>query len=550
MYVYQPHDQRIVEERVAQFRSQTQRYMDGELSEDEFRPLRLQNGLYIQRYAPMLRISIPYGMLSSEQLRMMAHIAREYDKGFCHVSTRQNVQYHWPMVEEVPDILADLARVEMHAIQTSGNCIRNITTDEYAGTNPNEVADPRPWCEIIRQWATFNPEFAYLPRKFKIAVNADPDADPSVIGVHDIGVQIKRNDAGKLGFEVWAGGGMGRTPMTGQVIGEFVEWPDLLAYLEAIMRVYNKYGNRENKFKARIKILVKALGVERYRELTNQEFAELQGGPMTLTEEELERINEHFTVPDYSDEPAMPDELQQKLDSDENFRRWYKVDVRDHKVTGYSSVTLTLKKTGRVPGDLSDEELEALADLADQYSHGEVRTTHQQNLVMGEVRKRDLYALWQELDKLGFATPNLNLLTDIVACPGGDLCSLANAKTVPIAEAIQRRFDDVDYLHDLGEVDINISGCMNACGHHHIGHIGILGVDKKGEEFYQITVGGRGDRVTRVGEKLGPSFNAEDVPDVVDRIVNVYVENRVAEEQFIDTYERIGIDPFKEKVYA
>lgn len=550
MYVYQPHDQRIVEERVAQFRSQTQRYMDGELSEDEFRPLRLQNGLYIQRYAPMLRISIPYGMLSSEQLRMMAHIAREYDKGFCHVSTRQNVQYHWPMVEEVPDILADLARVEMHAIQTSGNCIRNITTDEYAGTNPNEVADPRPWCEIIRQWATFNPEFAYLPRKFKIAVNADPDADPAVIGVHDIGVQIKRNDAGKLGFEVWAGGGMGRTPMTGQVIGEFVEWPDLLAYLEAIMRVYNKYGNRENKFKARIKILVKALGVERYRELTNQEFAELQGGPMTLTEEELERINEHFTVPDYSDEPAMPDELQEKLDSDENFRRWYKVDVRDHKVTGYSSVTLTLKKTGRVPGDLSDEELEALADLADQYSHGEVRTTHQQNLVMGEVRKRDLYALWQELDKLGFATPNLNLLTDIVACPGGDLCSLANAKTVPIAEAIQRRFDDVDYLHDLGELDINISGCMNACGHHHIGHIGILGVDKKGEEFYQITVGGRGDRVTRVGEKLGPSFNAEDVPDVVDRIVNVYVENRVAEEQFIDTYERIGIDPFKEKVYA
>ncbi len=550
MYVYQPHDQRIVEERVAQFRGQTQRYLDGELSEDEFRPLRLQNGLYIQRYAPMLRISIPYGMLSSEQLRMMGHIARDYDKGFCHVSTRQNVQYHWPMVEETPEILADLAKVEMHAIQTSGNCIRNITTDEYAGTNPNEVADPRPWCEIIRQWATFNPEFAYLPRKFKIAVNADPDADPAVIGVHDIGVQLKRNDAGELGFEVWAGGGMGRTPMTGQVIGEFVEWPDLLAYLEAIMRVYNKYGNRENKFKARIKILVKALGVERYRELTNQEFAELQGGPMTLTQDELDRINEHFTVPDYADEPAMPEELERALDSDKDFRRWYKVNVRDHKVTGYSSVTLTLKKTGRVPGDLSDEELEELADLADQYSHGEVRTTHQQNMVMGEVRKRDLYTLWQELDRLGFATPNLNLLTDIVACPGGDLCSLANAKSVPIAESIQRRFDDIDFVHDLGELDINISGCMNACGHHHIGHIGILGVDKKGEEFYQITVGGRGDRVTRVGEKLGPSFNAEDVPNVVEKLVNVYVENRVAEEQFIDTYERIGIDPFKEKVYA
>jgi sulfite reductase (NADPH) hemoprotein beta-component len=550
MYVYQPHDQRIVEERVAQFRGQTQRYLDGELSEDEFRPLRLQNGLYIQRYAPMLRISIPYGMLSSEQLRMMGHIARDYDKGFCHVSTRQNVQYHWPMVEEVPDILADLAKVEMHAIQTSGNCIRNITTDEYAGTNPNEVADPRPWCEIIRQWATFNPEFAYLPRKFKIAVNADPDADPAVIGVHDIGVQLKRNEAGELGFEVWAGGGMGRTPMVGQVIGEFVQWPDLLAYLEAIMRVYNKYGNRENKFKARIKILVKALGVERYRELTNQEFAELQGGPMTLTQDEVDRINRHFTVPEYSDEPEMPEELEKALEENRQFNRWYHTNVRDHKVTGYSAVTLTLKKTGRVPGDISDEELEELADLADQYSHGEVRTTHQQNLVMGEVRKRDLFPLWQELDRLGFATPNLHLITDIVACPGGDLCSLANAKSVPIAEAIQRRFDDMDYVHDLGELDVNISGCMNACGHHHIGHIGILGVDKKGEEFYQITVGGRGDRVTRVGEKLGPSFNAEDVPDVVSKLVNVYVENRVAEEQFIDTYERIGIEPFKEKVYG
>lgn len=550
MYVYQPHDQRIVEERVAQFRGQTQRYLDGELSEDEFRPLRLQNGLYIQRYAPMLRISIPYGMLSSEQLRMMGHIARDYDKGFCHVSTRQNVQYHWPMVEEVPDILANLASVQMHAIQTSGNCIRNITTDEFAGTNPNEVADPRPWCEIIRQWATFNPEFAYLPRKFKIAVNADPDADPAVIGVHDIGVQMKRNDAGELGFEVWAGGGLGRTPMTGQIIGEFVQWPDLLAYLEAIMRVYNKYGNRENKFKARIKILVKALGVERYRELTNQEFAELQGGPMTLTGEELDRIHQHFTVPDYSDEPEMPEELDKALEDNRQFNRWYRTNVRDHKVTGYSAVTLTLKKTGRVPGDISDEELEELADLADQYSHGEVRTTHQQNLVMGDVRKRDLFALWQELDKLGFATPNLHLITDIVACPGGDLCSLANAKSVPIAESIQRRFDDMDYVHDLGELDVNISGCMNACGHHHIGHIGILGVDKKGEEFYQITVGGRGDRITRVGEKLGPSFNAEDVPDVVSKLVNVYVENRVAEEQFIDTYERIGIEPFKEKVYG
>jgi sulfite reductase (NADPH) hemoprotein beta-component len=551
MYVYQQHDQKILEERVAQYRGQTERYLNGELGEDEFRPLRLQNGLYIQRYAPMLRVSVPYGMLSSTQLRTLAHIARDYDKGFCHVSTRQNIQYHWPMLEEVPDILAELAAVQMHAIQTSGNCIRNITTDEFAGTRVDEIEDPRPWCEIIRQWSTFNPEFAYLPRKFKIAVNAVPDADPAVIGVHDIGVQLKRNDAGELGFEVWAGGGMGRTPMTGQVIGEFVPWPDLLAYLEAILRVYNKYGNRKNKFKARIKILVKALGVEKYRELTEQEFAELKGGPMTITEEEVARIDTHFTRPDYDQglEP-MPASLTGKLEENRQFNRWFHTNVRDHKVTGYSAVTLTLKKTGRIPGDISDEELDAVADLADRFSHGEIRTTHQQNLVMGDVRKQDLFELWQELDKLGFATPNLHLITDIVACPGGDLCALANAKSVPIAEAIQRRFDDMDYVHDLGDLDVNISGCMNACGHHHIGHIGILGVDKKGKEFYQVTVGGRGDKVTRVGEKLGPSFNAEEVADVVEKLVDVYVDNRQAEEQFIDTYERIGIAPFKERVYG
>ena len=549
MYVYQEHDQQLLEERVAQFRDQTRRYLAGELSEDEFLALRLQNGLYVQRYAPMMRIAVPYGLLSSTQLRRLAHITRAYDKGFCHVSTRQNIQLNWPALEDVPDILAELADVQMHAIQTSGNCIRNTTTDELAGVNPKEIEDPRPWCEIIRQWSTFNPEFAYLPRKFKIAVNAVPDEDPAIIGVHDIGVQIVHNDAGEIGFEVWAGGGLGRTPMTGAVIGEFVPWQHLLSYLEAILRVYNKYGNRDNKYKARIKILVKALGADKYRELVEQEFAELKDGPMTLTEQEVERIQKCFTAQDYRSEIDSSD-LEARLADNKAFSRWYHTNTHAHKKPGYRAVTLTLKKTSRVPGDITHEQLDAVADLADQYSFGEIRNSHQQNMVLADVAASDLFALWQQLDTLGFATPNLGLLTDMVCCPGGDLCALANAKSIPIAESIQHRFSDLDYLHDLGTLDLNISGCMNACGHHHIGHIGILGVDKKGKEFYQITLGGRGDKFTRVGEKLGPSFEADEVTDVIEKIINLYVEKRHENEPFIDTYERIGMDTFKERIYG
>ncbi|PHR65108.1 nitrite/sulfite reductase [Alcanivorax sp.] len=548
MYVYQEYDQRLLEERVAQYRDQTRRFLANELSEDEFLALRLQNGLYIQRYAPMLRISVPYGLLASRQLRRLAHIVRTYDKGFCHVSTRQNIQLNWPSVEEVPDILAELADVQMHAIQTSGNCIRNITTDEFAGVNPKEIEDPRPWCEIIRQWSTFNPEFAYLPRKFKIAVNAVPDADPALIGVHDIGVQLVHGANGETGFQVWAGGGLGRTPMTGAIIGEFVPWQDLLAYLESILRVYNKYGNRDNKYKARIKILVKALGAEKYRELVEQEFAELKGGEMTLTAEEVARIKGCFTAPDYQSVDTAA--LDAKLVEDKAFSRWFHTNTRAHKQAGYRAVTLTLKRTGRVPGDISDEQLEAVADLADKYSFGELRNSHQQNMVLSDVAANDLYDLWKALDALGFATPNLGLLTDIVACPGGDLCALANAKSIPVAESIQRRFDDMDYVHDLGPLDLNISGCMNACGHHHIGHIGILGVDKKGKEFYQVTLGGRGDKLSRVGEKMGPSFESEEITDVVEKIIKFYVEKRLENEPFIDTYERIGMDPFKERIYG
>ncbi len=550
MYIYEEHDQQLLDERVAQFRDQTNRYLEGKLSDMEFLPLRLQNGLYVQRYAPMLRVAVPYGTLSSAQLRTLGRIARDYDKGYGHVSTRQNIQYNWPDLRDVPDILADLAAVQMHAIQTSGNCIRNVTTDEFAGLRPEEVEDPRPWCEIIRQWSTFNPEFAYLPRKFKIAVNGVPDADPAVIGVHDIGVQLVERD-GETGFRILAGGGLGRTPMVGQTIVEYTRWPDLLAWLEAIMRVYNKYGNRDNKYKARIKILVKAIGAERYYELAKQEFEELKGGPITLTPDEVERVKAGFREPGFErDLPEEPEAFAQALAENREFSRWYHTNAMKHKMPGYAAVTLTLKQTGRPPGDLTDEEFEAVADLAERYSLDEARTTHQQNIVLPHVRKDELFEVWQRAKELGFATPNLRLLTDIVACPGGDYCALANAKSIPIAEAIQRRFDDLDFVHDLGDLDINISGCMNACGHHHVGHIGILGVDKKGREFYQITLGGRGDKISRIGEKMGPSLEAEDVPDAISRIVDVYVENRHEGEPFIDTYERIGIEPFRERVYG
>jgi len=550
MYVYDEHDRTLARERVEQFRDQTRRALAGELSEEEFLPLRLQNGLYIQRLAPMLRICVPYGMLRSEQLRRLARITRDYDKGYAHVTTRTNIQLNWPRLEDVPDILAELAEVEMHANQTSGNCIRNTTTDPFAGVQAGEVADPRPYCEIIRQWSTFHPEFAFLPRKFKIAVNASPDTDRAAIRVHDIGLQLVRNDRGELGFRVHVGGGLGRTPMIGPVIREFLPEADLLTYLEAILRVYNRYGRRDNKFKARIKILVKALTAEGFAEKVEAEWAHIRDTPTRLTPEAIEYYRRYFTEPDYEPLTDATDLLAEQRFGNQAFDRWMAYNVSAHKKPGYAIVTLTLKKTGIPPGDISDSQLERIADLADEYSFGEVRATHEQNLVLADVRQDRLFELWQELEPLGFATPNLNTLTDIICCPGGDYCALANAKSIPVAEAIQRRFDDLDYLYDLGPIDLNISGCMNACGHHHIGNIGILGVDKKGEEYYQISLGGDSGHHATLGKILGPSFSREDIPDVIARIIDVYVEHRREEETFLDTCQRIGINPFKERVYA
>jgi len=549
MYVYDQYDQRIIEDRVKQFRDQTRRYLAGELTGEEFRPLRLQNGLYIQRYAPMLRVAVPYGLLSALQLRKLAQIARDYDKGYAHISTRQNVQFNWPELEDVPEILAELATVQMHAIQTSGNCIRNTTTDQFAGVAKDELIDPRPWCEIIRQWSTFHPEFAHLPRKFKIAVNGAV-SDRAAIEVHDIGLEAVRNAAGELGFRVSVGGGLGRTPVVGSFIQEFLPWQHLLSYLDAILRVYNRYGRRDNKFKARIKILVKALTPEVFAERVAAEWAHLKDGPTTLTEAEVERVSKHFVEPNYEALQDQSAALAQLETEHAGFARWRARNVFAHKKPGYAAVTLSLKPTGVAPGDITDKQLDALAELAERYSFGEVRTSHEQNIILADVRQSDLFVLWGELRELGFATPNIGLLTDIICCPGGDFCSLANAKSIPIAEAIQRRFDDLDYLFDIGDIDLNISGCMNACGHHHVGHIGILGVDKKGEEFYQVSVGGSASRDASLGQILGPSFAQDVMPDVIEKIIAVYVEMRTEDERFIDTFRRIGIAPFKARVYA
>ncbi|HDS1817105.1 TPA: nitrite/sulfite reductase [Pseudomonas putida] len=547
MYVYDEYDQRIIEDRVKQFRDQTRRYLAGELSEEEFRPLRLQNGLYIQRFAPMLRVAVPYGQLNARQVRTLAKIARDYDKGYAHISTRQNVQYNWPALEDIPDILAELATVQMHAIQTSGNCLRNTTTDQFAGVAADELIDPRPWCEIVRQWTTFHPEFAYLPRKFKIAINGSKE-DRAAIEVHDIGLEPVRNDAGELGFRVLVGGGLGRTPVVGSFINEFLPWQDLISYLDAILRVYNRYGRRDNKYKARIKILVKALTPEVFAEKVEAEMVHLRGGSSTLTEDEVQRVSRHFVDPDYL---ALDNVDYSAQDAETpGFARWRSRNTRAHKRPGYVAVTLSLKPTGVAPGDLTDKQLDAVADLAERYSFGFLRTSHEQNIILADVEQRQLHALWLELRESGFATPNIGLLTDIICCPGGDYCSLANAKSIPIAESIQRRFDDLDYLFDIGEIDLNISGCMNACGHHHVGHIGILGVDKKGEEFYQVSLGGNAARDASLGKILGPSFAQDAMADVIEKLIAVYVEQRTEEERFIDTYQRIGIDPFKERVYA
>jgi sulfite reductase (NADPH) hemoprotein beta-component len=549
MYKYDEIDQTLVDERVAQYRDQTRRYLAGELSEDEFRPLRLQNGLYIQRQAPMLRIAVPYGMLSSKQLRKLGDIAGKYDKGYGHFSTRQNLQLNWPKLEDVPEILAELATVEMHAIQTSGNCIRNITTDQFAGVAPDEIIDPRVMAEIMRQWSTFHPEFALLPRKFKIAVSGTRD-DRAVVQMHDIGMEFYKDSNNKVAIKVWVGGGLGRTPILGTVIREHLEWQHALTYCEAIIRVYNLHGRRDNAYKARIKILVKALGIEEFKRQVEEEWSHLKDAPNTIPEGELERVSKHFEAMPYETLPAHDAGFDAAIASNPAFAAWVKRSVHAHKVAGYRAVTLSLKPHGTAPGDATSEQMHVVADLADQYSFGELRVSHEQNLILADIKLSDLFAVWEKARANGLATPNIGLLTDIICCPGGDFCSLANAKSIPIATAIQMQFDNLDYLHDIGDIELNISGCMNACGHHHIGHIGILGVDKDGSEWYQVSIGGSQGNDASLGSVIGPSFSADEMPAVVQKLIDVYIQERTPEERFIDTVRRLGIAPFKAHVYA
>ena len=561
MYQYNYADQALVEERVAQFRDQTERFLKGELPEEQFLPLRLQNGLYIQRYAPMLRIAIPYGLLASYQLRKLAEITRKYDKGYGHFTTRTNIQLNWPKLEDVPDILAELATVQMHAIQTSGNCIRNTTTDPYAGIHQAEIADPRPYCEIIRQWSTFHPEFAFLPRKFKIAV-IGTENDRAATQVHDIGLHVKQNDKGELGFEVIVGGGLGRTPVIGKVINEFLPRQHLLSYLDAILRVYNLHGRRDNKYKARIKILVESMGGREFAKLVDAEWeAHTKDGKLTLTEDNFVTALSFFSDPDYEDIDALQvqSELQKQLAADKDFTNWYNQNTVAHKIGGYRAVVISLKAgliDGKyVPsGDVTDSQMDALADLSDNYSFGELRGTYQQNLVFADVQVSHLYELWQKLSELNLARPNINTLTDMIVCPGWDYCSLANATTYNIAEMIEKQFSDLDYLYDLGDIRLNMSGCINACAHHHTGDIGILGVDKKGENWYQISLGGNSSDNAKIGKILGRSVATDEVADTIQKIVDVYVDLRVSTDNDVESFgalvDRVGIDPFKEKVYG
>jgi len=547
MYRYDEIDTTLVAERVAQFRDQTRRFLEGKLHEDEFRPLRLRNGLYIQKHAPMLRIAVPYGLLSTRQLRMLAHLARRYDRGYGHFTTRQNLQFNWPKLADVPDMLADLATVEMHAIQTSGNCIRNVTADHFAGIAPDELEDPRPYCEIIRQWSTLHPEFTYLPRKFKIAVTGAP-ADRAASEVHDIGLHMKHGPAGEVGFEVLVGGGLGRTPIIGKVIREFLPREHLLSYLTAILRIYNQEGRRDNIHKARIKILVKAKGIDAFRAAVEAEWALIRDAEpgLRLDDAEVERMRGFFRPPPYEKLADIDVTAGQAAD----FQAWYRYNTRAHKVPGYRAVIVSLKAPGVPPGDLTAAQMDALADLADRISSGEVRTTHDQNLVLGEVRQIDLVETWNALKALNLATPNIGTLTDMICCPGLDFCSLANAGSIGIAKQIDERFSNFDYLYDLGHIEIKMSGCMNACGHHHVGHIGILGVDKHGEEWYQITLGGSASGTTSLGEVIGPSVAKSEVAETIARILDVYVERREEGEEFLEAVRRIGVEPFAERVYA
>jgi sulfite reductase (NADPH) hemoprotein beta-component len=546
VYQYDDIDRTLVSERVAQFRDQTRRFLAGELTEDEFRPLRLRNGLYIQKHAPMLRVAIPYGMLNARQLRMLAHIARHYDRDYGHFTTRQNIQYNWPKLEQVPDILADLASVDMHAIQTSGNCIRNTTTDHLAGITPEELEDPRPYCEIIRQWSTIHPEFNYLPRKFKIAVTGAP-VDRAASEVHDIGVHLVRDANGALGFEILVGGGLGRQPIIGECIRRFLPRDELLAYLEAILRVYNRHGRRDNIHKARIKVLVKALGHVEFARQVEAEFKASRAMAPRLNDAEIGRVKRFFAPPAY-EKLASADVLSGRSPA---FQAWYRHNTHAHKISGYRAVFLSLKAHGEAPGDVTSAQLDAIAALAERHSFGLVRVTHNQNLVLADVREIDLESLWGELQNLNLATPNIGTLTDMICCPGLDFCSLANAGAIPVAKQIQAHFSDFDYLYDLGPLEVKISGCMNACGHHHVGHIGILGVEKRGEEWYQITLGGSASGQVSLGEVIGPSVPQAAVASTIATILAVYVEQREAEQEtFLQTIRRIGVEPFRERVYA
>jgi sulfite reductase (NADPH) hemoprotein beta-component len=549
MYRYDEFDHAFVHERVAQFRDQAARRLSGELSEEEFRPHRLMNGLYLQLHAYMLRVAIPYGTLSSRQMRKLARIARRYDRGYGHFTTRQNIQYNWPALSDVPDILGELAEVEMHAIQTSGNCIRNVTADQFAGVAADEIEDPRIYAEIIRQWSSLHPEFSFLPRKFKIAVTGAAD-DRAAIAFHDIGLRIVRAEDGEVGFEVIVGGGQGRTPMIGKVVRPFLPKQHLLSYLEAILRVYNLLGRRDNLFKARIKILVHEVGAETFTGMVEEEWEQIKGGPVELPDGELERILAYFAPPAYERLPAVTPAFVARTFEDREFARWAKVNLFPHKQPGYAIVNLSLKPEGEPPGDATAEQMDAIADLADRYSLSEIRVTHEQNLVLPNVKQADLYALWLELVPLRLATANIGQITDIIACPGLDYCSLANARSIPIAQEITRRFSDLARVHDIDELRIKISGCINACGHHHVGHIGILGVDKKGEEFYQITLGGDATQTAAIGSIIGPAFSSAEVVGAVETLVNTYVEIRAPGERFLDTYRRVGPAPFKEKLYA
>ncbi|WP_119300957.1 nitrite/sulfite reductase [Dongia deserti] len=550
MYRYDEFDATIVRERVEQFRGQVTRRLAGELTEDQFRPLRLKNGLYLQLHAYMLRIAVPYGVLNSKQMRKLAHIARRYDRGFGHFTTRQNIQFNWPQLGDVPDILQHLAEVEMHAIQTSGNCIRNVTADQFAGVAADEIEDPRIWAEIVRQWSTFHPEFSYLPRKFKIAVTGAPD-DRAAVRVHDIGLRIVQNEAGETGFEVWVGGGLGRTPIIGVAIRKFLPKEHLLSYLEAILRTYNLLGRRDNIYKARIKILVQATGGEKFGQMVEEEWEKIKDGPLHLPQAEIDRIHRYFAPPAYEALPDVDPAFETAKLENPDFARWARVNLVKHKVPGYAIVNASLKPEGGAPGDASADQMDLLADLADKFSLGEVRVTHHQNIVFPNVRKRDLFALWQRLKSARLATSNLGFISDIIACPGLDYCNLANARSIPVAQRLSRHFSDPRKLDEIGDLRLNISGCINACGHHHVGHIGILGVDKQGQEFYQVTVGGSSKDDASLGKIVGAAFSEDDIVPAIDTIINTYLANRTdRSERFLDYVRRAGVDPFKEALYG